>query len=200
MCSGRPFGFQRPGPGEARLCGKDETFRVWVQRLSDQALADFRTVGVSGIYEGHAQLDGATQHGLAGGRISGLAPCTVPGQARPKANAMDYLMASQQEPVPDRLANGRRSPGHRFRLWRQGCVRFESTRWLALDQATFGSRECSRCRGMMVRSGDEADLLCDSFKVPGLAGEESSQKPGVVGRFLEEEFRQTQHHLARGGG
>ena len=49
-------------PGQPGLGRDDDVVGVGVQRLADQLLGDVRAVGVGGVDEGDAELDGAAQH------------------------------------------------------------------------------------------------------------------------------------------
>ena len=51
------------GAPEARLGGDHEVPRVGKQRLSDQSLGHFRTIGVGGVDQGDSKLDRTTEDG-----------------------------------------------------------------------------------------------------------------------------------------
>ena len=53
----------RPLPGEPGLGGDDQALGIGVEGLEDDVLADLGTVGVGGVDEVDAQLDGPAQHG-----------------------------------------------------------------------------------------------------------------------------------------
>jgi hypothetical protein len=52
----------RPLPGEAGLRRDHQVVGVGVQRLAEQVLGDVRAVGVRGVEEGDADLDGTAEH------------------------------------------------------------------------------------------------------------------------------------------
>ena len=65
--AGRPTAVHSPGPvpGEAGLGGDDQVVGVGVQRLGDDLLADDRAVGVGGVDEVDALLDGGAERRAA---------------------------------------------------------------------------------------------------------------------------------------
>ena len=88
------FGFRRALAGDAALGGDDQARRIGMKCFADQPLGNLRTVGVGGVDEGNAQLDGAAQHALCFGRVGRLAPGAFAHQAH----------GSVAEPVDGQIA------------------------------------------------------------------------------------------------
>ena len=65
------FRLRRPLPRDSALGGDHQARRIRVQRLGDQPLGNLRPVGVGGIDQVDAQLDGAAQNAAGFGRIGG---------------------------------------------------------------------------------------------------------------------------------
>ena len=90
------FGFGGALAGDAALGGDDEARRIGVQRFADEALGDFGAVGVGGVDEGDAEIDGAAEN--AAGFVWGLrlSPGTVADKAHGSvAEAVDREVAAR---------------------------------------------------------------------------------------------------------
>src|ERR1041385_6723126 len=75
---------------EAALGSDDQTFGIRVQRFSNQALADFRTIRVSGINKVDIQVQQSLQNALALYRIFRIAPDSFAGNTHcAKTQAID---------------------------------------------------------------------------------------------------------------
>ncbi len=75
------LGFGRALARDAALGGDDDARRVRRKRFADQALGDLRAVGVGGVDERDAELDGAAQNAAAFGGVGRLAPRAIAHQA-----------------------------------------------------------------------------------------------------------------------
>ena len=95
---GRPAS-TRPGPaGQPGLGGDDDVVGVRVQRLAQQLLGHERPVGVGGVEEGDAELDGAAQHPQRLVAVRGLAPDALAGELHGAvAEAYDGQVAAERE-------------------------------------------------------------------------------------------------------
>jgi hypothetical protein len=68
------FGFGGALSGDSTLGGDDEAGGIRMQGFSDEALGNFRAVGIGGVDEGDAQFDGAAQDAAGFCRVAGFAP------------------------------------------------------------------------------------------------------------------------------
>ena len=75
------LGFGRSLAGDSAFGGDNQAGGVGVKRLGDQALGNLRAVGVGGVDEVHAQLDGAAEDAVGFGGVGGLAPGAISHQA-----------------------------------------------------------------------------------------------------------------------
>ena len=88
------------GAGEARLGGDHQVVGVGVQRLGDQLLADDRAVGVGGVDEVDAALDGGPEHGQGALVVLRRAPDAVAGDLHGAvAQAVHLEVAAEAERV-----------------------------------------------------------------------------------------------------
>ena len=88
----------RPRALKAGLGGDDQVLRVGRQSLGDQLLRDRGSVGVGGVDEIDAKLDGATQHGDGFLPIGGFAPDASAGEAHgAEAETIDRQFVADQE-------------------------------------------------------------------------------------------------------
>src|SRR5919106_717786 len=95
------------GAFQAALRRDDEVVRVGVQRLGDQRLADLGAVGVGGVDEVDAELNGTPQDGLGFVTIGWVAPDPVTSDAhRPVPETMDGDVTSQIEHAAVRSTRG----------------------------------------------------------------------------------------------
>src|ERR671933_1599524 len=82
-------------PCEAALRGDDQSLRVRVEGLGDQALRDLWAVGVGGVYEVYAELDRPREDTTSLLGILGLSPNALSGNAhRAEAHAVDVQVAT----------------------------------------------------------------------------------------------------------
>ena len=93
-----------PGTLEAGFGGDDEIARIRVQRFGDEPLGHAGAVGVGGVDQGDAELDGAPQHGDRFGRMRGFAPDATASEAHGTETE-----AAASVNVPLRSAGGRSS-------------------------------------------------------------------------------------------
>ncbi len=92
------FGFGGTLARDAALGGDDEAGRVGVQGFADQALGDLGAVGVGGVDERDAELDGAAQNAAGFVGIGRLAPGAIADKAHGSvAEAMDREIAADAE-------------------------------------------------------------------------------------------------------
>src|SRR5919202_2847546 len=88
----------RSRPCEAALRGDDQSLRVRVESLGDQALRDLGAVGVGGVYEVYAELDRPPEDATSLLGIIGLSPDALSGDAhRAEAHAVVVKLAAQSE-------------------------------------------------------------------------------------------------------
>src|SRR5579859_471823 len=87
-----------PAAVEAAFCGDDETGGVWIQSFGDDFLAYAGTVGIGGVNEVDAEIDGAAKHANGFAAVGGFAPDTLARDAhRSKAEAIDFEIVSNTE-------------------------------------------------------------------------------------------------------
>ena len=99
-----PLGGVGTDAGQPRLGPDHEPVRIRVQRFADELLGHVRAVGVGGVDEVHAELDGTTQHPDALVVVLGWAPDPGPGDPH----------GSEGHPVDGQVAEHERSArGHR---------------------------------------------------------------------------------------
>ena len=111
------LGFCRALAGDAALGGDDEVCRVRVESFADQALGDFGAVGVGGVDEGDAELDGAAQDAAGFAGFVWLAPRAIAHKAHGSvAEAVDGEIAADEE-------------GAAARRWKVHGVMTRCTRW-----------------------------------------------------------------------
>ena len=92
------LGFGRALAGDAALGGDDHAGRIGRQRLADQPLGNLGAVGVGGVDQGDAQLDGAAQHAAGLGGIGRLAPRAFAHQAHGSvAQAVNGQIAADEK-------------------------------------------------------------------------------------------------------
>ena len=92
------FGFGGALAGDAALGGDDDAGRVGRERFADEPLGDFGAVGVGGVNEVDAELDGAAQYAARFGFVGGLAPRAFADQAHGSvAEPMDGQIAADEE-------------------------------------------------------------------------------------------------------
>ncbi len=88
----------RPGADQAALGGDHQPLRVRMEGLGDELLGDLRAVGVGGVDEVDAQLDGAAQHAPRLLLVVRRPPDAFAGQPhRAEAHAVDLQVAAQLE-------------------------------------------------------------------------------------------------------
>src|SRR5215471_9274321 len=91
----------------AALGSNDESRRIGMQRLIDEALAHFRSVGIGGVDEVDAKLDRAAQHPARLGRIPRLAPDARAGETH---GAETHAVHQQVAAYLERAGGRRRCP------------------------------------------------------------------------------------------
>ena len=107
--SGRPQAAHWPGPaGEPGLGGDLERIRIGVQRLTDQFLGHVGTVGVGGVDQVDAQLDGPAEDGdgrlswsTGGPHTPGPVSCMVPNPSRWTVRLPSWQVPESSTIVPD---------------------------------------------------------------------------------------------------
>src|SRR5579871_2797834 len=86
------------GPLPAALGGDDETLGIGMERFGDELFRSAGAVGVCGVNEVDAELDGAAQSGERSGLVSRRTPDAFAGDAHSAvAEAMNGKIAAEME-------------------------------------------------------------------------------------------------------
>ena len=118
-CNVRGAGVVLPDAGAvahpAGLGGDDQAGGIGRERFGDQFFRDVGAVGVGGVNEVDAELDGAAQRGEGAGDVGGRAPDALAGDAHgAEAHAVDGEIAAEGDGSGLRGGEGCSCGGHAF--------------------------------------------------------------------------------------